>query len=76
MFVSLPRRARLASMRRPVITAALILAVGMSLGGCSAGHITGFDFPSFGLVKKSAHEDEARLNGAGAPPAGDKLGNR
>lgn len=75
MSVSLPRAARLAAVRRPVITAALILTVGFGLGGCSAGHITGFDFPSFGLLKKSDKHDP-RLNDAGAPPAGERLGNR
>ncbi|MGD9868101.1 MAG: hypothetical protein AB7U38_08920 [Hyphomicrobiales bacterium] len=53
----------------------MILTVGFGLGGCSAGHITGFDFPSFGLLKKSDKHDP-RLNDAGAPPAGERLGNR
>lgn len=26
----------------------------LTLAGCSAGNLTGFDFPSFGLTKKSS----------------------
>lgn len=77
MFVSLLRAAPRASARRSVRTVALVLAASFSLTGCSAGSLTNFDFPSFGLVKKSKQEDDARLTtGAGTPPSGERLGNR
>lgn len=35
------------------------LAAALALGGCSAGNITGFDFPVFGLTKKSNSDTAA-----------------
>ena len=38
------------------------LVVALSLAGCSAASMTGFEFPVFGLTKKSADNDEALSN--------------
>ena len=41
---------------------AAALAMALPLAGCSAASMTGFEFPVFGLTKKSAEKDEALSN--------------
>ncbi|MEC9367632.1 MAG: hypothetical protein VX871_02970 [Pseudomonadota bacterium] len=77
MSVSLLRAASSASVRRKVIAVSLIGGLSFSLAGCSAGNLTNFDFPSFGLLKNSPQEDAARnASSSGAPPSGQRLGNQ
>ena len=65
---SAPKRVRLHA-----LAALGALAAGLALSGCGAGNMTGFDFPAFGLLKKSDKEArEARA--ADLPPAPEKLG--
>ncbi|MDA7949003.1 MAG: hypothetical protein MPJ78_16185 [Hyphomicrobiaceae bacterium] len=43
---------------------ALAFAMALTLTGCSAASMTGFEFPVFGLTKKSAKNDETLSNAA------------
>lgn len=46
------------------------------LAGCSAANLTGFDFPAFGLVKKSDKDPVETVGSIDAPAAPQKLGAR
>ena len=41
---------------------AVAFVMALTLTGCSAASMTGFEFPSFGLTKKSADTDETLSN--------------
>ncbi len=41
---------------------AVALVMALTLTGCSAASMTGFEFPSFGLTKKSDEKDESLSN--------------
>lgn len=49
------------------------LIVVQALAGCSAANLTGFDFPAFGLVKKSDAGSAETVGSIGAPAAPQKL---
>lgn len=52
------------------------LAAAVMLAGCSTPNLTGFDFPVFGLTKKSDEEGRERRQYNGAPPSGQRLDAR
>lgn len=44
-----------------------------TLAGCSVGNLTGFDFPTFGLTKKSDEVDREATGSIGQPPSGQRM---
>lgn len=54
---------RMRALRRLLFAGGAFIAV-LSLGGCSTGNLTGFDFPAFGLTKKA---DEPSADPYGSP---------
>lgn len=63
---------RMRALRRIAAAGGAFLAI-MALTGCSTGNLTGFDFPSFGLTKKSGESANDTAGYAGAPPSGQRL---
>jgi hypothetical protein len=61
---------RMRALRRAAVAGGALIAV-LALAGCSTGNLTGFDFPSFGLTKKS--DGMERNSGR---PADQRLGNQ
>lgn len=59
--------------RRALAALAATLLAASALAGCSAANMTGFDFPAFGLLKKSDSETRD-ADGADMPPAAEDLG--
>lgn len=53
---------------------ALIVATGLIVGGCSAANLTDFEFPVFGLLKKSDQEAEDPATTASIPRSSQRLG--
>jgi hypothetical protein len=43
-------------------------------GGCSSSRVTGFDFPVFGILKKSDKDAQETAGAQDLPPATQKLG--
>ncbi|GAB4237320.1 MAG: hypothetical protein Kow0032_23030 [Methyloligellaceae bacterium] len=66
--------ARPQSVGRRAVVILGTLAVAFMLSGCSVANLTGFDFPSFGLIKKSDDTATGSIAPAGTPPAQKKLG--
>lgn len=60
------------SVRRLTGIGGALIAV-LALAGCSVGNLTGFDFPSFGLTKKSDDTAQETAGSLGTPPSGQKL---
>lgn len=53
---------------------ALVVAMGLTVGGCSATNLTDFEFPVFGLLKKSDKEAEDTATTASIPRSSQRLG--
>lgn len=53
---------------------ALIVVAGLIVGGCSAANLTGFEFPVFGLLKKSDQDAEDPATTASIPRSSQRLG--
>ncbi len=55
---------------------ALAIAASLIVAGCSAANLTGFDFPVFGLMKKSDKENQETPEPANAPASPQRLGTQ
>ncbi len=60
MHVTQHNTASRSTVRYVSLAGALVMA--MSLAGCSAANMTGFEFPVFGLTKKSAEKHDPPSN--------------
>lgn len=49
------------------------MVVALSLAGCSTVNLTGFDFPVFGILKKSDKDARETVGSADASPVAQKL---